>query len=187
MHRNQSVNTHQFAMVPKADIPRSGFKIQTSHKTTFDAGLLIPIYCTEILPGDSFNLRATMFARLATPIVPIMDNLYLDSFFFFVPNRLVWSNWVKFMGEQKTPGDSINYVVPQITSPNGGFAHGSIYDYFGLPCTGQINAGSSININALPLRAYYLTWTEWFRDENLQAGGTLNIGNGPDTESFLSR
>ena len=95
MHRNQSVNTHQFAMVPRADIPRSGFKMQTAHKTTFNAGELIPIYCNEVLPGDTFNLRATIFARLATPIVPVMDNMYLDTFFFFVPNRLVWSNWLR--------------------------------------------------------------------------------------------
>lgn len=184
MHRNQSVNTHQFAMVPRADIPRSGFRIETSHKTTFDAGYLIPIYCTEVLPGDSFNLQMTLFVRLATPIVPIMDNLTLESFFFFIPNRLVWSNWVKFMGEQKSPGDSISYTVPQIMAPVGGFDHGSLYDYFGIPCKGQAVTTVGWGINAMPLRAYYLTWTEWFRDENLQAGGTLNTGDGPDTASF---
>ncbi|AXH72182.1 MAG: major capsid protein [Microviridae sp.] len=186
MHRNQSVNTHKFAMVPRADIPRSGFKIETTHKTTLDAGYLYPIYLTEILPGDSFNLKATIFARLATPIVPIMDNLYLETFFFFVPNRLVWSNWVKFMGEQKSPGDTISYTIPQITSPTNGHARASIYDYFGIPCAGQIGLGNVISHSALPLRAYYLIWTEWFRDENLQAGGTLNIGNGPDTASFYN-
>ena len=93
MHRNRSVDVHQFAMVPRADVPRSRFDRQTTHKTTFDAGYLIPVYVNEVLPGDSFNVNVTMFARMSTPIFPIMDNLYLDSFFFFVPNRLIWSNW----------------------------------------------------------------------------------------------
>ena len=99
MHRNKSVNVHQFAMIPRADIPRSKFDAQKSYKTTFDSGYLIPVYCEEVLPGDSFNVKATMFARLATPIVPLLDNLYLESFSFFVPNRLLWSNWQKFCGE----------------------------------------------------------------------------------------
>jgi len=93
MHRNKSVNVHQFAMVPRADIPRASFKIERAHKTTFNAGYLIPVLCEEILPGDTFNVQMTAFARLSTPIFPIMDNLYLDSFFFFVPNRLVWTSW----------------------------------------------------------------------------------------------
>ena len=86
MFRNRSVNVHQFAMIPKADIPRSKFKAQKAHKTTFDAGYLIPVYVDEVLPGDTFNLKMTAFARLATPLYPIMDNMHLDSFFFFVPN-----------------------------------------------------------------------------------------------------
>ena len=98
--RNKSVSTHQFSMIPRADIPRSSFNIQTSHKTTFDAGYLVPIYVDEVLPGDTFNLKCTAFGRMATPIFPVMDNLYLDLFFFFVPNRLVWDNWQRFMGEQ---------------------------------------------------------------------------------------
>ena len=104
MHRNKSVDVHQFAMVPKADIPRSKFTMQTTHKTTFDAGFLVPVYVDEVLPGDTFNLNMTAFARLATPLFPVMDNLFLDSFFFFIPNRLVWSNWKRFMGEQTNPG-----------------------------------------------------------------------------------
>ena len=91
--RNKSVSTHKFAMTPRADIPRSSFQIQTAHKTTFDSGYLVPIYCDEVLPGDTFNVKMTAFARLATPLFPVMDNMYLDSFFFFVPNRLVWDNW----------------------------------------------------------------------------------------------
>jgi len=184
MHRNQSVNVHQFAMVPRAEIPRASFNIQKAYKTTFDAGNLVPVFCEEILPGDTFNVKMTAFARLATPIFPTMDNLYLDSFFFFVPNRLVWANWVKFMGEQNSPGDSISFVMPTINSPNGGFAVGSVYDYFGLPTAGQVGALNSININALPLRAYRLIYHTWFRDENLQNEQLPSTGDGPD--SFAS-
>ncbi|AXH75194.1 MAG: major capsid protein [Microviridae sp.] len=168
MHRNKSVDVHRFAMTPRADIPRSAFKIQKTHKTTFDSGWLIPIWVDEVLPGDTFNLRATIFTRLATPIFPVMDNLYLDTFFFFVPNRLVWDNWQKFMGEQIDPGDSIDYVIPQMQSGDGGYQVGSLFDYLGLPTLGQMPPTSRINHSALFARAYNLIWNEWFRDENLQ-------------------
>jgi len=148
MHRNKSVNVHQFAMVPKADIPRSSFNIQTAHKTTFDAGYLVPVYVDEVLPGDTFNLRMTAFTRLATPLYPTMDNLYLDSFFFFVPNRLIWNNWQKFMGQQNNPGDSTSYVIPQQVSPASGYAVGSLQDYMGLPTVGQVASGSTISHSA---------------------------------------
>lgn len=181
MHKNQSVNIHDFAMVPRAEIPRSSFNMQRSLKTTFDAGDLIPVLCEEVLPGDTFNVSMTCFARLATPLFPMMDNLHLESFFFFVPNRLTWTNWKRFMGEQTQPSDSISYVIPQITCPVGGFAPLSIYDYFGLPCTGQITAGNSYSISALPLRAYALIYNEWFRDQNLNTGyGAFPLGDGPD-------
>ncbi|AXH74105.1 MAG: major capsid protein [Microviridae sp.] len=174
MHRNRSVNVHQFSMVPRADIPRSGFRIESAYKTTFDSGYLVPIYCEEVLPGDTFNLRATMFARLATPIVPIIDNLYLESFFFFVPNRLTWNNWQKFCGEQENPGDSIDYTIPQVVSAAGGFVAGSVFDYLGLPTAGQITAPNTVTANALPFRGYNLIWNEWFRDENLQTRAIVN-------------
>jgi hypothetical protein len=180
MHKNQSVSTHQFAMIPKPDIPRSTFNIQKSHKTTFDSGLLIPIYVDEVLPGDSFNLSMTAFARLATPIFPVMDNLHLDSFFFFVPNRLVWDNWVKFMGERKSPSDSISYLIPEIRSPNGGYPVNSIFDYMGLPTVGQVGSANSFHHSALFLRAYNLIWNEWFRDQNLQDPMPVLLGDGPD-------
>lgn len=180
MFRNKSVNVHQFAMVPKADIPRSSFRIQSTHKTTFDAGILVPVYVNEVLPGDTFNLRMTAFARMSTPLFPVMDNAYLDSFFFFVPNRLIWSNWEKFMGEQNNPGDSISYVIPQVVSAAGGFTVGSVYDYMGLPTVGQVGGGNTVSVNALPLRAYYLIWNEWFRDENMQNSLTVATGDGPD-------
>ena len=181
MHRNRSVNLHQFAMIPKADIPRSAFKIEKTHKTTFDAGYLVPVYVDEVLPGDTFNLRMTAFARLATPIYPVMDNLHLDSFFFFVPNRLVWSNWERFMGEQDNPSDSISYVVPQQVSPAGGYAVGSLQDYMGLPTVGQVGAGNTVSHCAFFTRAYNLIWNDWFRDENLQNSATVDKGDGPDT------
>ncbi|WNK13584.1 MAG: major capsid protein [Microvirus sp.] len=180
MHRNQSVDVHQFAMVPAADIPRSSFRIQQTHKTTFDSGYLVPIYVDEVLPGDTFNLRMTAFARLSTPIFPIMDNLYLDSFFFFVPNRLIWNNWQKFMGEQDNPGDSISYVIPQQISPAGGYAVGSLQDHMGLPTVGQVGAGNTISHAALHTRAYNLIYNQWFRDENLQNSVVVDKGDGPD-------
>ena len=183
MHRNQSVNVHQFAMVPRADIPRSSFRRQTTHKTTFDAGYLIPILVDEVLPGDSFRVKMTAFCRLATPLFPVMDNLHLDSFFFFVPNRLVWDNWQKFMGEQIDPGDSIDYVIPQMVSPASGYAIGSLQDYMGLPTVGQVDGGAQVSHSALFLRAYNLIYNEWFRDENLQDSVVVDRDDGPDTYS----
>lgn len=181
MFRNQSVDVHKFAMVPRADIPRSAFRIQKTHKTTFDAGYLVPVYVDEVLPGDSFNLKMTAFARLATPLFPVMDNLYLDSFFFFIPNRLVWSNWKKFMGEQDNPGDSISFLMPVCTSPADGYAVNSLQDYMGLPTVGQLSAGKTYSHQNLPMRAYNLVWNEWFRDENLQNSVIVNKDDGPDS------
>lgn len=188
MHRNKSVNVHQFAMVPRADIPRSSFRIQTTHKTAFNASGLIPVFVDEILPGDTFNLNMTAFARLATPIFPVMDNLYLDSFFFFVPNRLVWANWEKFMGEQVNPGDSISFVIPKVTVPANGFVVGSVFDFFGLPIVGQVTAGQGANIpvNALPLRGYNLIYNEWFRDQNLINSLTVATTDGPDANTLYA-
>jgi hypothetical protein len=181
MFRNRSVDVHQFAMIPKADIPRSKFKAQKTHKTTFDAGYLIPVYVDEVLPGDTFNLKMTAFARLATPLYPIMDNMHLDSFFFFVPNRLIWNNWQKFMGEQEDPGDSISYTVPQIVSPANGFPTGGLYDYMGLPTVGQVGSGNTVSVCAFWPRAYNLIYNEWFRDQNMQNSVTVHKGDGPDT------
>lgn len=175
MHRNRSVNVHQFSMVPRADIPRSQFRIESSHKTTFDAGLLVPIYVEEVLPGDTFNLKATIFARLATPLTPIMDNLYLDTFFFFVPNRLVWDNWQRFCGERDNPEDTIDFQIPFILNTTNVQAS-TIFDYMGIP----LNIAGDLKPNALPFRAYNLIWNEWFRDENLQDRVTVNRG---DTDS----
>jgi len=183
MMHNKSVDAHNFAMVPRADIPRSRFSMQKTLKTTFDSGYLVPIMCEEVLPGDTFNVNLTMFGRLATPIFPVLDNLHLDSFFFFVPNRLVWNNWVKFMGEQDNPSDSISYTIPQQVSPAGGYAIGSLQDYLGLPTVGQVTAGNTVSHSALPTRAYNLIFNQWFRDENLQNSVTVDKGDGPDANA----
>lgn len=181
MFRNKSVDVHRFAMTPRAEIPRSSFLVEKSYKTTFDAGYLIPVYCEEVLPGDTYKVKMTAFARLATPLFPIMDNLHLDSFFFFVPCRLLWTNWVKFMGEQTDPGDSISFTIPQLVSPTGGWPVGSLQDYFGLPTVGQVGGGATVSANNLPLRAYNRIYDEWFRDENLQDSLVKDVDDGPDT------
>jgi hypothetical protein len=184
MHRNKSVNVHQFAMVPRADIPRSTFDSQKAYKTTFDAGYLVPVYVDEILPGDTVRLNMTSFTRLATPLFPIMDNMHLDSFFFFVPNRLVWDNWQRFMGERTpNPDSSIDFVIPTCSSPAGGYAVNSLQDYMGIPTAGQITGANTVTHNNLPMRAYNLIYNEWFRDENLQNSAHMDYGNGPDNAS----
>lgn len=156
-----------FAMVPRSDVPRSKFKATHSYKTTFNAAVLVPFFTEEVLPGDSFSGKVTMFCRMATPIFPIMDNLYLETFFFFVPNRIVWDNWVKFMGEQVNPADSIDYTIPQITSLNAsGFEQFYLGDYFGLPVE-STQTTVALSVNALPFRCYNRIYNEWFRDENL--------------------
>lgn len=184
MRPNKTVDTHRFAMTPRADIPRSKFKLEHSLKTTFDAGQLIPIYCEEVLPGDTFQVNMTAFGRLSTPLYPIMDNLHLNTFFFFVPYRLVWDNWVKFMGEQKTPGDSIDYITPSVYSPVNGYAPNSLGDYFGLPTVGQVENTKTVAHSALPFRAYNLIWNEWFRDENLQDPVSVPTNDGPDANTI---
>lgn len=176
----KSVMAHQFSQVPKADIPRSTFDRTHGHKTTFDAGYLIPFLIDEVLPGDTFNVKATLFARLATPIFPIMDNMFLDTHFFAVPMRLLWDNWKRFNGEQTKPGDSTDYLCPKVTMPAGGWAVGSLSDHFGLP-TGLTTG--TLSVNAFWHRAYNLIYNEWFRDENLVDPVKINLGDGPDLSS----
>jgi len=189
MHRNRSAITHNFAMTPRADIPRATFRREWTHKTTFDSGYLIPIMCDEVLPGDTIKQNLTMFARMVTPIFPVMDNLYLDTFFFYVPNRVLWTNFKKMMGEQTNPGDSISYTTPQVVSPSGGFAVGSMFDYFGLPTVGQVDPARTISVSAFWSRAYNLIYNNWFRDENLQNAAFVDVASdGPDNVSnFILR
>ena len=170
-----SVMGKRFDKVPQAKIQRSSFNRSHGYKTTLDAGFLVPVLVDEALPGDTFNVRMNAFARLATPLKPIMDNLYLDSHFFAVPYRLVWDNWQKFMGEQENPGDSTDYTIPTTTAPAGGYTQGRVPDYMGLP-TGV----GGYEHSALPLRAYKLIFNEWFRDQNLQDAYVIDKGNGPD-------
>jgi len=175
----KSVMTHQFSQVPSVQIPRSSFDRSFGMKTTFNEGLLIPIYWDEVLPGDTYNVRLSAFCRLSTPIVPVMDNIFINSFFFFVPNRLLWDNWQRFNGEQTNPGDSTDFLIPQVTPPAGGWAYGSIGDYLGLP-TGAANNHPSC---AFYPRAHNLIYNEWFRDENLQDSVVVHRGDGPDPAS----
>jgi len=170
-----SVMSHDFSRVPRAEIPRSSFDRSHGVKTTFNSGWLVPIFVDEALPGDTFNLNMTGFARLATPLHPFMDNVFMNTFFFAIPMRLVWDNWVKMMGEQTNPGDSVDYVTPQIVSPVGGYTEESLYDYFGLP-----TKVPGLSHSALILRAYNLVWNEWFRDQNLQNSAPVPKGDGPD-------
>lgn len=169
---------HDFAKTPDVKMARSQFDRSFTMKDTFDFDYLNPIFVDEIIPGDTMNLNLSTFARLATQKVPIMDNMYIDFFFFFVPNRLLWTNWPKMMGEQTNPGDSISYVVPTLdTFPAGGPEVGTIWDKFGLPTD---VTGAWILGNTLPFRAYNLIWNEWFRDQNLQVSVTKNTDDGPD-------
>ena len=168
--------TNQFREVPRAEIPRSSFDLSHGVKTTFNGGLLIPILAMDVVPGDTLNCSLTAFARLATPIKPIMDNMYMDTHFFAIPNRLIWDNWPKFCGERKNPGDSVDFTVPRIRSPDGGgYSAESLSDYLGIPI--GING---LFHSALWHRAYNLCWNEWFRHQDLQSSVTVPTGDGPD-------
>jgi hypothetical protein len=172
----KSVMKHNFSAVPRADIPRSSFDRSCGHKTTFDAGYLVPIFIDEVLPGDTFNAKLHAFGRLATPLHPFMDNLFIDTHFFFVPNRLLWDNWERFNGAQDNPGDSTDFLIPQMTSPAAtGYENGSLSDHFGIP-----PGIPDLPHNSLWHRAYNLIWNEWFRDQNLQDSVTVDKGDGPD-------
>ena len=170
-----SVMKHRFSEVPRVDIQRSAFNRSHGHKSTFDAGYLVPFFVDEALPGDTFNLDVDAFARLATPISPLMDNLHLDTFFFAVPYRLVWDNWQKFCGERDDPSDSIDFLVPQVPAPAGGFPENCICDYFGIP-----TKLTGFSVNNLAGRAYNLIFNEWFRDQNLQDSAVVDTDDGPD-------
>lgn len=168
MSRNRiRVKAHNFSNAPQVYQKRSRFDRSFVRKMTFDEGKLVPFFVDEVLPGDTISLTVRDFCRLATPVAPFMDNLYLDKFFFFVPNRLVWEHWQNFCFEQEDPDDSTDYVVPTCQLAGGTAGEngiGTVWDYFALP-TGLTNA---LTVNALPFRMYYLIWNEWFRDENLQ-------------------
>lgn len=181
----KSVMKHKFSNVPGVEIPRSVFDRSHGYSTTFDAGKLVPILVDWAYPGDTFKMNMTGFARLATPIFPIMDNMYMDTFFFAVPIRLLWTNFKKFMGEQANPGDSIDYTIP-ICDDGINFSNETLHDYIGLPTL--VNA--TYDFNNLVCRAYNFIWNEWFRDQNLQDSVPFDTDDGPDNASdyvLLSR
>lgn len=162
MNRNTQ---SRFAMAPQVDIKRSIFDRSFSHKTTGNVGDLIPFFVDEVLPGDTFVADTAFVARMSTPIKPVMDNAYVDIFYFAVPNRLLWDNWEEFCGENKSSpwADTVEYTIPQLTAPSGGWEKGTIADYFGIP-----TKVANLSVNALPFRAYALIWNDWFRDQNTQ-------------------
>ena len=176
------VRGHRFSDAPAMYMKRTKFDRSHVYKTTFDSGKLIPVFVDEVLPGDTTRMSVNYFARLATPIKPIMDNIYLDWFFFFVPNRLVWEHWQNFCFEQEDPDDSTDYVIPTVTaSGNSENAYiGSLWDYFGLPVN---TSGNLSGVSALPFRGVYLIYNEWFRDENLQKSVKIQKG---DTNEVLN-
>lgn len=169
---------HTFSQVPRAEIPRSSFDRSHGYKTTLNGGYLVPIFVDEALPGDTYNLSMTGFARLSTPLHPYMDNARFSTFFFAVPNRLLWENWERFNGAQDDPGDSTDFLIPQIVAPAAGWDAGTIADHFGLP-VGVPN----LSVSALWHRAYNLVWNEWFRDQNLQSSLPVHRGDGPDPDA----
>jgi len=167
---------HNFSNVPTIDVQRSAFNRSFRHLTTFDAGYLIPIFAKSVIPGDTVDLKMEFFGRLATPLFPLMDNMYLDSQFFYIPERLTQTNFVKLMGEQDNPGDSIDFSTAITSSPaTVGHAEGSLYDYLGFPT----NIPDLDHRNVLA-RCYNLTWNDHYRDQNLQNSVTVDLDDGPD-------
>ena len=191
LYRNRVAG--HFAQAPQAMIGRSTFKRSHGYKTTFSADYLYPFLCEEVLPGDTWQVKTSAVCRVESMLKPIMDNLYLDTFYFFVPNRLIWDNFQRFMGEQDNPDDSIDYLLPvfdskQFTADEVGSL--TLWDYFGLP---EYSGGSSIptggvfsSITSLPFRAYGLIWNQWFRDENLQDSVLVPKDDGPDAQSKVN-
>mgnify|MGYP000476167025 CR=1 FL=1 len=165
----------RFAQVPQAEIPRSSFDRSSGYKTTFDAGKLVPFFVDEALPGDTFNLRTSGFARMATPIFPVMDNLWMDTHYFAVPLRILWENFEKFMGAQDDPEDSTDYIIPQQQAGANGWQIGDVMDYLGVP-----TEVPNLEVSAMPYRAMVRIWNEWFRDQNLESKYTEITGDGPD-------
>lgn len=169
---------NRFSQIPNSPIQRSVFDRSHDYKTTLDAGYLIPFFVDEVLPGDTFKLRVNAFVRMNTLIAPFMDNVFMDTFFFFVPTRLVWDNWQRFCGEKKNPGDSTDFLIPSLSGTNK-FAPETIFDYMGIPTLVSLDPANT-PINALPFRAYNLIYNEWFRDENLIDSVAVPTGDGPD-------
>ncbi|AXL15556.1 major capsid protein [Microviridae sp.] len=174
------INQHSFTNQPTIKKKRSLFDRSFTHRTTFNSDYLIPFYLDDVIPGDTFSLRSDALARISTLLKPIMDNIYISTFYFFVPNRLVWENWQKFCGEQDNPSDTTDYRIPKLTISPGGVANGSIHDYMGLPPS--IDIGDDV-VDCLFPRAYNLIWNQWFRDENLQDSVTVKTDDTSDLDT----
>ena len=178
----QSVMQYDMSKAPTMDAPRANFNRSHGHKTTIDFDYIYPIYYDEVYPGDTFNMNPHIYARLATPIHPIMDNMFIDIHFFWVPMRQLWDNSRKFFGEQVDPGDSIDYSIPTIAATaSSGYGELSLPDYFGLP-----TKVPDYTWNALYARAYVHIYNEWFRDQNLIDSVTMSTADGPDTTTDLT-
>lgn len=182
--QRQLVSQADSATIENANVPRSKFLNTWTRKTAFDAGYLIPILVDEILPGDHMSYDITAYLRMSTPLFPMFDNQRVDTHFFFVPNRLVWDNWVRMMGEQDNPSSSIAYTTPVVPGATGGEPVGSLYDHMGIPVLGQVGGAAFLSPNALPFRAYNLIYNTWFRDENITTALVVNKADGPDTNSW---
>lgn len=184
MNRNSN---SRFAQAPQVDIQRSTFDRSSGHKTTFNAGKLVPIYVDEVLPGDTFEMQTSAIIRGSTPIYPVMDNANLDIYFFYVPNRLVWDHWKEFNGENTTSKweQTVEYSIPQMAPPSGngeivGWEKGTLADYMGIPTLigpGAPQSEAQWTVNHLPFRAYCLIYNEWFRDQNLQDPVLIDTGD----------
>lgn len=182
--RQPPTEPKHFAGVPSAEIPRSVFDRSHGHKTTFDHGQLVPVYLDEIVPGDTFDMKSTAFVRLATPLKPIMDNIYLDIHYFFVPNRLLWDKWPEFMGERKNPtDDNTDLVIPQADINISTLTSGRPSVRMGIPMAPG-DATPTIKVNALPFRAYNLIYNEWYRDQNLSNPAAVNTGDDGTVDEF---
>lgn len=176
-----------FATLPKVDISRSTFDRSASLKTSFNVGQIVPFFIDEVLPGDTFDIKTSKVVRMPSLITPVMDNIYLDTYYFFVPNRLVWSHWKEFNGENTESAwiPKTEYEIPQLTAPAGGWSVGTIADYFGIP-TGV----PKLSVSALPFRAYALIMNEWFRDQNLSDPLSIPVDDatvqGVNTGTFVT-
>lgn len=171
------VSQDDAALIQRARVPRSRFTNRWNRLTTFNVGELIPFLVDEILPGDHMRYDITAYVRMATALFPLFSNQRIDTFLFFVPSRILWENWERFQGSQDSTTDTINYTIPTVESPAGGFAISGIFDHMGFPCVGQVTAGQQYRVNALPLRAYNLIYNQWFRDQNIINSRPVEIGD----------
>ena len=176
MRQKQRNKVNIFQQNPQVGVNRSKFDLSHEHLSTGNSDDLIPIMCQEVIPGDTHIINAEVFSRLNTPINPIFTSIFQDTFFFFVPMRLVWNNFQKFMGEQDNPADSIDFLEPTMTAPGAGYGEETMMDYLGIP-----TKVGSLEHRSLPLRAIHKIYNEWYRDENIQDSVHLDSGDGPDT------